>query len=37
MGAALYGLAEGHSIAWPDLQGNSRPIRIVRVVQTVAG
>ena len=37
MGAALYGLAEGHSIAWPDLQGNARPIRIVRVVQTVVG
>lgn len=33
MGAALYGLAEGQVIDWPDLQGNSRPIRIVRVVQ----
>ena len=31
MGAALYGLAAGHSIAWPDLHGNTRPIRIVRV------
>jgi len=33
MGAALYGLAAGHTIEWPDLQGNYRPIRIVRVVQ----
>ena len=31
MGAALYGLAAGHSIEWPDLQGEYRPIRIVRV------
>jgi regulator of nucleoside diphosphate kinase len=31
MGAALYGLAAGHSIDWPDLQGHQRPIRIVRV------
>jgi len=31
MGAALYGLAAGHSIEWPDLHGNVRPIRIVRV------
>lgn len=31
MGAALFGLAEGHSIEWPDLNGNYRPIRIVRV------
>lgn len=37
MGAALYGLAEGYSISWPDLQGNARPIRIVRVVQPEAG
>lgn len=31
MGAALYGLAEGECIEWPDLDGNIRPIRIVRV------
>jgi regulator of nucleoside diphosphate kinase len=31
MGAALYGLAAGHCIDWPDLSGNARPIRIVRV------
>jgi regulator of nucleoside diphosphate kinase len=31
MGAALYGLAAGHSIEWPDLSGNARPIRIARV------
>jgi regulator of nucleoside diphosphate kinase len=33
MGAALYGLAAGYCIEWPDLSGNSRPIRIVRVEQ----
>jgi regulator of nucleoside diphosphate kinase len=33
MGAALYGLAAGHSIEWPDLNGNARPIRILRVDQ----
>ena len=33
MGAALYGLAAGHCIDWPDLNGNARPIRIVRVEQ----
>jgi regulator of nucleoside diphosphate kinase len=33
MGAALYGLVEGHSIEWPDLAGKYRPIKIVRVVQ----
>jgi len=33
MGAALYGLAAGHTIEWPDLHGNYRPISIVRVVQ----
>lgn len=33
MGAAFYGLAVGHSIEWPDLQGNYRPLRIVRVTQ----
>jgi regulator of nucleoside diphosphate kinase len=32
MGAALYGLATGQAIDWPDLYGNTRPIRIVRVV-----
>jgi regulator of nucleoside diphosphate kinase len=31
MGAALYGLAEGACISWPDLEGNERPIRIARV------
>jgi regulator of nucleoside diphosphate kinase len=31
MGAALYGLAAGHAIEWPDLNGNTRPIRILRV------
>jgi regulator of nucleoside diphosphate kinase len=33
MGAALYGLAADHIIEWPDLHGNYRPIRVVRVVQ----
>ena len=33
MGAALYGLAAGHTIEWPDLHGNYRPIRIVQVEQ----
>lgn len=33
MGAALYGLASGQSIDWPDLGGHVRQIRIVRVVQ----
>lgn len=33
MGAALYGLAAGHSIEWPDLNGDYRPIRIVRVIE----
>lgn len=31
MGAALYGLAEGECIEWPDLDGHVRAIRIVRV------
>ena len=31
MGAALYGLAEGACIDWPDLEGNLRSIRVVRV------
>jgi regulator of nucleoside diphosphate kinase len=33
MGAALYGLADGACISWPDLEGNERPIRIMRVEQ----
>jgi len=33
MGAALYGLAAGHTIEWPDLHGKYRSIRILRVVQ----
>jgi len=33
MGAALYGLAAGASIDWPDLAGNERRIRILRVDQ----
>jgi regulator of nucleoside diphosphate kinase len=33
MGAALYGLAAGQSIDWPDLDGHDRRIRIVRVRQ----
>ena len=33
MGAALYGLMAGQSIDWPDLDGNERRIRIVRVKQ----
>jgi len=36
MGAALYGLAAGHAIEWPDLQGHYRPIRIVRVTAPAA-
>lgn len=31
MGAALYGLSAEDSINWPDRNGNSRRIRIVRV------
>lgn len=33
MGAALYGLADGASITWPDLDGNERLIRVMRVEQ----
>jgi regulator of nucleoside diphosphate kinase len=33
IGAALYGLAEGACITWPDLDGNERLIRVVRVKQ----
>lgn len=31
MAAALYGLAADHCIDWPDLHGDARPIRILRV------
>ena len=31
MGAALYGLAAGARIDWPDLNGNWRAVKIVRV------
>jgi regulator of nucleoside diphosphate kinase len=37
MGAALYGLRTDDSIDWPDLDGKSRRIRIVRVSQSAAG
>jgi regulator of nucleoside diphosphate kinase len=37
MGAALYGLAAGHTIEWPDLHGKYRPIRVLRVVQPDGG
>jgi regulator of nucleoside diphosphate kinase len=33
MGAALYGLADGACISWPDLDGNERLIRVTRVEQ----
>lgn len=33
MGAALYGLAEGACITWPDLDGNERLIRVMHVEQ----
>ena len=33
IGAALYGLAEGDCISWPDLDGNERLIRIMSVGQ----
>ena len=33
VGAALYGLRKGQSIDWPDLSGEVRRIRIVRVRQ----
>ena len=36
MGAALYGLAGGACISWPDLDGNERPIRVVQVEQPPA-
>ena len=37
MGAALYGLTSGQSIDWPDLDGHSRRIRILRVRQPALG
>ena len=37
MGAALYGLTAGQSIDWPDLDGHSRRIRILRVRQPCDG
>ena len=33
MGAALYGLADGACISWPDLDGNERLVRVMRVGQ----
>lgn len=33
IGAALYGLATGDCISWPDLDGNERLIRIMEVEQ----
>lgn len=36
MGAALYGLADGACIDWPDLDGRERPIRVIRVRQPPA-
>jgi regulator of nucleoside diphosphate kinase len=33
IGAALYGLADGACISWPDLDGNERLIRVIRVEQ----
>ena len=35
MGAALYGLAAGQTIHWPDLNDNHCPIRIIRVTQVM--
>ena len=37
MGAALYGLADGACINWPDLDGNERPIRVMRVEHPQSG
>ena len=36
IGAALYGLADGACISWPDLDGNERLIRIMRVAHPAA-
>ena len=33
MGAALYGLAAGYLIDWPNLSGDYRPLRVIRVLQ----
>jgi len=33
MGAALFGLKEGSTIAWPDLHGTVRHLKIVKVTQ----
>lgn len=37
MGAALYGLTAGQSIDWPDRDGKSRRIEILRVRQPAPG
>lgn len=37
MGAALYGLRAGARIEWPDIRGNVRPLKIVRVSQPAHG
>ena len=37
MGAALYGLSGGACINWPDLDGQERLIRVVRVEEPKAG
>lgn len=37
MGAALYGLGSGACIDWPDLSGEERRIRILRVVDSGCG
>jgi len=37
IGAALYGLAAGHAIEWPDLEGRYRPIRVIAVRQPDEG
>jgi regulator of nucleoside diphosphate kinase len=36
MGAALYGLSAGASIDWPNLEGEERRIRIVKVTEAEA-
>jgi regulator of nucleoside diphosphate kinase len=33
MGAGLIGLAAGQSIAWPDIEGHVRTLRILAVKQ----
>ncbi len=37
MGAALFGLTAGQAIDWPDLDGQERRIRILRVRQPESG